>query len=138
MDIEEQEYVIKPMNCLGHILIYKTELHSYRELPIRYAELGTVYRYERSGVLHGLSRVRGFTQDDAHIFCRFEQLEQDIDNFIKSNHLDGLVDINNFPKLNSTEHSDYCRYYSDKSKSIVEKMWGDDLDCFSYSFEEGR
>ncbi|MFC1983906.1 threonine--tRNA ligase [Chloroflexota bacterium] len=78
MDIEEQEYVIKPMNCLGHILIYKTELHSYRELPIRYAELGTVYRYERSGVLHGLSRVRGFTQDDAHIFCRFDQLEDEV------------------------------------------------------------
>ena len=66
------------MNCLGHILIYKTKLHSYRELPLRYAELGTVYRYERSGVLHGLSRVRGFTQDDAHIFCRFDQLEDEI------------------------------------------------------------
>jgi len=78
MEVDEQEYVIKPMNCLGHILIYKTELHSYRELPIRYAELGTVYRYERSGVLHGLSRVRGFTQDDAHIFCRFDQLEDEV------------------------------------------------------------
>jgi threonyl-tRNA synthetase len=78
MDVEEQEYVIKPMNCLGHILIYKTKQHSYRELPLRYAELGTVYRYERSGVLHGLSRVRGFTQDDAHIFCRFDQLEDEI------------------------------------------------------------
>lgn len=78
MEIEEQEYVIKPMNCLGHILIYQTRLRSYRELPIRYAELGTVYRYERSGVLHGLSRVRGFTQDDAHIFCRFDQLEDEV------------------------------------------------------------
>ncbi|MFC1950264.1 threonine--tRNA ligase [Chloroflexota bacterium] len=78
MEVEGQEYIIKPMNCLGHILIYKTELHSYRELPIRYAELGTVYRYERSGVLHGLSRVRGFTQDDAHIFCRFDQLENEV------------------------------------------------------------
>jgi len=78
MEVEGQEYIIKPMNCLGHILIYKTKLHSYRELPIRYAELGTVYRYERSGVLHGLSRVRGFTQDDAHIFCRFEQLEDEV------------------------------------------------------------
>jgi len=66
------------MNCLGHILIYKTKLRSYRELPIRYAELGTVYRYERSGVLHGLARVRGFTQDDAHIFCRFDQLEEEV------------------------------------------------------------
>ncbi len=78
MEVEGQEYVIKPMNCLGHILIYKTRLRSYRELPLRYAELGTVYRYERSGVLHGLSRVRGFTQDDAHIFCRFDQLEDEV------------------------------------------------------------
>jgi len=78
MEVEGQEYIIKPMNCLGHILIYKTSQHSYRELPLRYAELGTVYRYERSGVLHGLSRVRGFTQDDAHIFCRFDQLEGEV------------------------------------------------------------
>ena len=78
MDVEGQKYILKPMNCLGHILIYKTRLRSYRELPIRYAELGTVYRYERSGVLHGLSRVRGFTQDDAHIFCRPDQLEEEI------------------------------------------------------------
>jgi threonyl-tRNA synthetase len=78
MEIEGQEYVLKPMNCLGHILIYKTRLRSYRELPLRYAELGTVYRYERSGVLRGLSRVRGFTQDDAHIFCRFDQLEDEV------------------------------------------------------------
>ena len=78
MEVEGQEYIIKPMNCLGHILIYKTKLRSYRELPLRYAELGTVYRYERSGVLHGLSRVRGFTQDDAHIFCRFDQLEDEV------------------------------------------------------------
>jgi threonyl-tRNA synthetase len=78
MKVEGQEYILKPMNCLGHILIYKTRRHSYRELPLRYAELGTVYRYERSGVLHGLSRVRGFTQDDAHIFCRFDQLEDEV------------------------------------------------------------
>ncbi|MFC1934794.1 threonine--tRNA ligase [Chloroflexota bacterium] len=78
MVIDEQEYIIKPMNCTGHILIYKSGLRSYRELPLRYAELGTVYRYERSGVLHGLARVRGFTQDDAHIFCRFDQLESEV------------------------------------------------------------
>ena len=78
MEVEGQEYIIKPMNCLGHILIYKTKQHSYRELPLRYAELGTVYRYERSGVLMGLARVRGFTQDDAHIFCRFDQLEDEV------------------------------------------------------------
>ncbi len=78
MKIDKEEYIIKPMNCLYHILMYKTRLRSYRELPLRWAELGTVYRYERSGVLHGLSRVRGFTQDDAHIFCRFDQLEAEV------------------------------------------------------------
>ena len=69
LNIDEKEYVLKPMNCPGHILIYQSKSHSYREMPIRYCELGTVYRYERSGVLHGLLRVRGFTQDDAHLFC---------------------------------------------------------------------
>lgn len=78
MDIEGQEYFIKPMNCPFHIAIYKTRTRSYRDLPIKYAELGTVYRYERSGVLHGLLRVRGFTQDDAHIICRPDQVEEEI------------------------------------------------------------
>jgi len=78
MDIEGQEYILKPMNCPFHIKIYQSRRHSYRELPIRLAELGTVYRYERSGVLHGLARVRGFTQDDAHIFCRPDQLEAEV------------------------------------------------------------
>ena len=78
MVIDENDYYIKPMNCPFHIKIYQTRLHSYRELPIRWAELGTVYRYEKSGVLHGLFRVRGFTQDDAHIFCRRDQLEDEI------------------------------------------------------------
>jgi len=72
------EYELKPMNCPFHIMVYKTKQRSYRELPFRWAELGTVYRYERSGVLHGLLRVRGFTQDDAHIFCRTDQLEEEI------------------------------------------------------------
>ncbi|TMQ62062.1 MAG: threonine--tRNA ligase, partial [Candidatus Eisenbacteria bacterium] len=74
MDIDGQPYRTKPMNCPLHIMIYKTRKHSYRELPVRYAELGTVYRYERSGVLHGMERVRGFTQDDSHIFCTRDQL----------------------------------------------------------------
>ncbi|NJL69107.1 MAG: threonine--tRNA ligase, partial [Microcoleus sp. SM1_3_4] len=78
MDVEEQAYQIKPMNCPFHVLTYKNELHSYRELPLRWAELGTVYRYERSGVLHGLMRVRGFTQDDAHIFCLPDQIAGEI------------------------------------------------------------
>ena len=78
MDVDEQDYFIKPMNCPFHILIYKSHLRSYRDLPMRWAELGTVYRYEKSGVLHGLLRVRGFTQDDAHIFCTHEQIEDEI------------------------------------------------------------
>ena len=78
LEIEGQKYLLKPMNCPGHILIYKSQIHSYRDLPVRYAELGTVYRYERSGVLHGLLRVRGFTQDDAHIFCTPEQLKDEM------------------------------------------------------------
>lgn len=83
MELENQEFLLKPMNCPGHILIYKSTLHSYRELPLRYAEFGTVYRFERSGVLHGLMRVRGFTQDDAHIFCRPDQVEEEVANILR-------------------------------------------------------
>ena len=78
MQIDTQDYYIKPMNCPFHIMIYNNSGHSYRDLPLRWAELGTVYRYERSGVLHGLLRVRGFTQDDAHIICTPEQMESEI------------------------------------------------------------
>jgi threonyl-tRNA synthetase len=78
MDVENDKYQLKPMNCPGHILIYKSRARSYRELPMRLAELGTVYRFERSGVMHGLLRVRGFTQDDAHIFCMQDQLEAEV------------------------------------------------------------
>jgi threonyl-tRNA synthetase len=78
MALDEVPYRVKPMNCPGHILIYKDRSRSYRELPMRWAELGTVYRYERSGVVHGMLRVRGFTQDDAHIFCTAEQLAEEI------------------------------------------------------------
>ncbi len=79
LDIEGQQYYLKPMNCPFHIQIYKSQTRSYRDLPLRFAEWGTVYRYERSGVLHGLLRVRGFTQDDAHLFCRPDQMPQEID-----------------------------------------------------------
>jgi len=78
MDIDKQDYYLRPMNCPFHIMIYKNKFRSYRDLPLRWAELGTVYRYERSGVLHGLLRVRGFTQDDAHLFCTPEQMENEI------------------------------------------------------------
>ena len=83
IEVEKADYQLKPMNCPGHILIYKSKLRSYRELPVRLAELGTVYRYERSGVLHGLMRVRGFTQDDAHIFCMREQIEHEVQDCVE-------------------------------------------------------
>jgi threonyl-tRNA synthetase len=83
MEVEKDDYQLKPMNCPGHILIYRSRLRSYRELPVRLAELGTVYRYERSGVLHGLLRVRGFTQDDAHIFCMPEQIEKEVQDCVE-------------------------------------------------------
>ncbi len=79
VEVEKADYQLKPMNCPGHILIYKSKLRSYRDLPVRLGELGTVYRYERSGVLHGLLRVRGFTQDDAHIFCMPSQIESEVE-----------------------------------------------------------
>ena len=80
MELDDAEYQLKPMNCPGHVLIYKDRQHSYRDLPVRLGELGTVYRYERSGTMHGLLRVRGFTQDDAHIFCTPEQIEDEVVN----------------------------------------------------------
>jgi len=83
MELDDAEYQLKPMNCPFHILIYRDRLHSYRDLPVRLGELGTVYRYERSGVMHGLLRVRGFTQDDAHIFCTPEQIEDEVVNCLQ-------------------------------------------------------
>lgn len=83
MDIEGQEYILKPMNCPMHVLIFKSKLHSYRDLPLRIGELGTVYRYEKSGTMHGLTRVRGFTQDDAHLFCRPDQITSEIKDVIR-------------------------------------------------------
>ena len=83
MELDDAEYRLKPMNCPGHILIYRDKLRSYRELPVRLGELGTVYRYERSGTMHGLLRVRGFTQDDAHIFCTPDQIEDEVVNCLE-------------------------------------------------------
>lgn len=83
MEVDNQDYYVKPMNCPFHIMIYKSQTRSYRDLPLRWAELGTVYRYERSGVLHGLLRVRGFTQDDAHIFCTPDQVEDEINDVLR-------------------------------------------------------
>jgi len=108
MDIDEQPYRCKPMNCPGHIMIYKTRLRSYRDLPLRYAELGTVYRYERSGVLHGMLRVRGFTQDDSHIFCTPEQLKDEID---------GILDL--IDKLMTTFGYTYKCYLSTRPEKYL-------------------
>jgi len=83
MELDDAEYQLRPMNCPFHILIYRDRQRSYRELPVRLGELGTVYRYERSGVMHGLLRVRGFTQDDAHIFCTPEQIEDEVVNCLQ-------------------------------------------------------
>ncbi|HUA09940.1 MAG TPA: threonine--tRNA ligase [Candidatus Acidoferrales bacterium] len=100
LEVEEQRFRLKPMNCPGHILIYRGQPHSYRELPIRYSEFGTVYRFERSGVLHGLTRVRGFTQDDAHLFCTPEQLqgefEQTLDEALRLMKAFGFADFEYF------------------------------------------
>jgi threonyl-tRNA synthetase len=108
IEIDDTQYVIKPMNCPGHILIFKNRIRSYRELPLRWAELGTVYRYERSGVLHGTLRVRGFTQDDAHIFCTPEQLENEV---LK------VLDLVDF--MMNTFHFKYKAFLSTKPEKAV-------------------
>lgn len=108
MDIDDQPYRVKPMNCPGHIMIYKSKLHSYRDLPLRFAELGTVYRYERSGVLHGMLRVRGFTQDDSHIFCTPEQLEGEIN---------GILDL--IEMMMSTFGYTYKAYLSTRPEKYI-------------------
>lgn len=107
MKIDEEEYYAKPMNCPFHIQIYKSKTRSYRDLPIRYAEWGTVYRYERAGVLHGLLRVRGFTQDDAHIFCRPDQMPEEIDRTLNfCLHILRHFGLNEFHAYLSTRNKD--------------------------------
>ena len=117
MDIDGQDYYVKPMNCPFHIMIYKSRIRSYRELPIRMAEWGTVYRYERAGVLHGLMRVRGFTQDDAHIFCRPDQMPEEIDKVLQFTlHI-----------LRSFGFEDFQAYLSTRPEKAVgsDEMWRD-------------
>ncbi|MBM3939454.1 MAG: threonine--tRNA ligase [SAR202 cluster bacterium] len=109
MEVDDQEYFAKPMNCPFHIQVYKSAKRSYRELPMRLTEMGTVYRYERSGVLHGLMRVRGFTQDDAHIFCRPEQVEDEVI---------GVLDFA-FSLLGAFGFTDYDVYLSTKPEKAV-------------------
>ncbi len=108
MEVEGQQYIVKPMNCLGHILIYNSRIRSYRHLPLRYAELGTVYRYERAGVLYGLARVRGFTQDDAHIFCRPDQIEEEVAGVVKlAQFMMSTFGFNEYDLLLSTKPEKY-------------------------------
>ncbi|GAB6283376.1 MAG: threonine--tRNA ligase [Ignavibacterium sp.] len=127
MKIDDQNYYIKPMNCPFHIMIYKTQLHSYRDLPLRWAELGTVYRYEKSGVLHGLFRVRGFTQDDAHIFCAAEQIE------------DEIIEVIRFSKYmwNAFGFSDLKFYLSTKPEKAVgdDSLWVKATDSLKNALE---
>ena len=130
MVIEGKEYVMKPMNCPFHIQIYKSRLRSYRDLPLRFAELGTVYRYERSGVLHGLLRVRGFTQDDAHLFCRPNQIEEEI---VKV--LDLILFI-----LRSFGFDEYRVYLSTRPKKFVgsEDGWEQATNALKQALEKSK
>ncbi|MDD5288909.1 MAG: threonine--tRNA ligase [Dehalococcoidales bacterium] len=128
--IDEQDYYLKPMNCPFHILAYKSRIRSYRELPLRWAELGTVYRYEMSGVLSGLMRVRGFTQDDAHIFCTPEQMNDEISEVLRfSLH---MLDTFGFPK--------YKVYLSTRPKDAVgePQKWEDAQNALRRVLEENR
>jgi threonyl-tRNA synthetase len=135
MQRDNQTFMVKPMNCPFHLTVYKTELRSYRELPIRYFELANVYRYEKSGVLHGLLRVRSFEQDDAHVFCTPDQLESELNN-IREFSIDlfkdfGFTDLEIFVSIRDQEHIDAGKYAGDPAKwdhiekefiSIVQRM----------------
>jgi len=143
MQIDEEEYRIKPMNCPFHVLIYKSQVRSYRELPIRYAELGTVYRYERSGVLHGMLRVRGFTQDDAHIICTREQIGEEVKKaldfafFMMRSFGYEVLQI----ALRVRDEEDHEKYMgSDEEWTIAEKSLADALDSrgIEYKREPGE
>jgi len=135
MQRDNQTFMVKPMNCPFHLTVYKTELRSYRELPIRYFELANVYRYEKSGVLHGLLRVRSFEQDDAHVFCTPDQLESELNNIRKFS-IDlfkdfGFTDLEIFVSIRDQEHIDAGKYTGDPARwdhiekefiSIVQRM----------------
>lgn len=133
------EYQLKPMNCPFHIMVYKSRQRSYRELPLRWAELGTVYRYERSGVLHGLLRVRGFTQDDAHIFCREDQLAEEIKRTVRlSLKLFAAFGFVDYEVFLSTCPEKYCGSLADWSKATaaLEKALEDEK--MDYKVDEGE
>jgi len=122
--IDNEEYLLKPMNCPFHLKVYKFKMRSYKELPLKYAELGTVYRYERSGTLHGLTRVRGFTQDDAHIFCTKEQLIFELEKLLKH----GLKILK---KFGFKEYNIYLATRPEKFAG-TEKMWQKAMSALKY------
>ncbi|MCF7741005.1 MAG: threonine--tRNA ligase, partial [Candidatus Marinimicrobia bacterium] len=127
--IEDEEYFVKPMNCPFHIKIYNSDIRSYRDLPIKYAELGTVYRYEKSGVLHGLMRVRGFTQDDAHIICRPEQLNQEVKKLLEFT----------FDFLDAFNFNDIDVFISTRSEDKFvgsEEMWDEATEALKGSLDD--
>jgi len=128
--IDEEEYMLKPMNCPFHVKVYKSKIRSYKDLPIKYAEFGTVYRYERSGVLHGLTRVRGFTQDDAHIFCTPEQLAREVEKLLKH----GLKILKTF---GFKEYSIYLATRPEKFAG-TEKMWKKAMAVLKYVLKKRK
>jgi len=128
--IDNEEYLLKPMNCPFHLKVYKFKMRSYRELPLKYAELGTVYRYERSGTLHGLTRVRGFTQDDAHIFCTKEQLTIELEKLLKH----GLRILK---KFGFKEYNIYLATRPEKFAG-TEKMWQKAMAALKYVLKKQR
>ena len=126
--IEDEEFLLKPMNCPFHIKAYQSKIRSYKDLPIKFAELGTVYRYEKSGVLHGLTRVRGFTQDDAHVFCTPKQMATELTSILKY----GLKILETFG------FKDYKIYLSTRPEKFMgtSKMWQQATDALKYAFEK--
>jgi threonyl-tRNA synthetase len=138
MDIEGEEYYAKPMNCPFHIQVYKSHLRSYRDLPKRYAEYGTVYRFERSGVLHGLTRVRGFTQDDAHIFCRPDQVEEEISKALEfSLYVLRSFGLNDFTAYLSTRPDKYVGDPADWDKATEALRRAVEAHGIPYEVDEG-
>src|SRR5919202_1520271 len=138
MDVEGETYYVKPMNCPFHIQIYKSHMRSYRDLPQRYAEYGTVYRYERSGVLHGLTRVRGFTQDDAHIFCRPDQVEEEISRaFEFSLFILRAFDLSNFTAYLATRPEKYVGDQEDWGRATEALRKAVEAHDVPYRLDEG-
>ncbi len=135
--VEEQRFRLKPMNCPGHILIYKSRLHSYRDLPIRYSEFGTVYRFERSGVLHGLTRVRGFTQDDAHLFCTPDQLQGEFEQTLdEARRLMNAFGFGEFAYVLSTREPD-ARGETDADRRRRDSQSAREVTTCRTTFDEG-